>query len=83
MECDKNIKRVHFGTYALNNLRYRNGVDAEDEIYRITYYGNGRMPVRIPWKSDILIHCLLLTSNYLCGMWCIFFLMIMICFGFV
>jgi hypothetical protein len=24
---------------------YRNGVDTEEEIYRVTYYGKGRMPV--------------------------------------
>ncbi|KAI5392878.1 hypothetical protein KIW84_060151 [Lathyrus oleraceus] len=24
----------------------RNGVDTEEEIYRVTYYGKGRMPVR-------------------------------------
>ena len=27
-------------------LFYRNGVDTEEEIYRVTYYGKGRMPVR-------------------------------------
>ncbi|KAJ4930470.1 hypothetical protein NE237_008257 [Protea cynaroides] len=31
-------------TLFLQDLQ-RNGVDAEEEIYRITYYGNGRMPV--------------------------------------
>lgn len=25
---------------------YRNGVDTEEEIYRVTYFGKGRMPVR-------------------------------------
>ncbi|XP_059287807.1 cytochrome c6, chloroplastic isoform X1 [Lycium ferocissimum] len=30
-------------TLFLKDLQ-RNGVDAEDEIYRITYYGKGRMP---------------------------------------
>lgn len=26
-------------------ISHRNGVDSEEEIYRITYYGKGRMPV--------------------------------------
>ena len=33
---------VCYGFY----LFHRNGVDTEEEIYRVTYFGKGRMPVR-------------------------------------
>lgn len=26
-------------------IMYRNGVDTEEEIYKVTYFGKGRMPV--------------------------------------
>lgn len=29
----------------VSSLAYRNGIDTEEEIYRITYFGKGRMPV--------------------------------------
>lgn len=32
-------------------LMYRNGVDTEEEIYNITYYGKGRMPVSLVFKK--------------------------------
>jgi hypothetical protein len=35
----------------LNDGTRRNGVDTEEQIYRITYFGKGRMPVSFPLKS--------------------------------
>ncbi|XP_042020813.1 cytochrome c6, chloroplastic-like isoform X3 [Salvia splendens] len=37
-------------TLFLDDLK-RNGVDTEEEIYRVTYYGKGRMPVRLKFKK--------------------------------
>lgn len=34
----------------------RNGIDTEEEIYRVTYYGKGRMPVR--FLESCYIHIL-------------------------